>query len=393
MLKVFISYKWVDKDKVYPLVKWLESELGIEVWIDWTGVRSEEIFTAVIEKAIRDCKVFIFMYSKAHEVIEDPNDNWPYREISYASTIKKSIMFVELESCVLAGLYRLKFPDRQVRHANNSQEMDELVKDVRRLLHLPQPNTIPPKTDDKKNKGDVNWLVKRLLRFEKPLLYVFVLAAFISVLFGLYNIFLNRDNTSDFVSEMFSCPDENHPHLIDLGLPSGTKWACCNVGADKPEAYGVYYAWGETEKKDYYDWGTYIHCDSSNYTCHDLGSDIAGTQYDVAHVKWGGSWVMPSYDQIEELVNNSSYKWTTMNGVKGGQFTGPSGGTIFLPATGIRYVDGVSVTGSKGLCWSSTQDLSGSYGAYGLRFDLDNAGWIYSSGRIYGRTVRPVSKN
>ena len=100
-----------------------------------------------------------------------------------------------------------------------------------------------------------------------------------------------------------SCPDGNHPHAINLGLPSGTLWACCNVGASMPEEYGGSYAWGETEEKSAYDWSTYIHYDISNYTCNDIGSDISGTDYDVAHVKWGGSWHMPSLEQIKELLN------------------------------------------------------------------------------------------
>ena len=102
------------------------------------------------------------------------------------------------------------------------------------------------------------------------------------------------------------CPDDNHPHMIDLGLPSGTKWACSNVDDDatkqSPTNYGSYYAWGETKEKKVYDWSTYIHCDGTLETCHDIGSDIGGTQYDVAHVKWGGNWQMPTRKQIEELI-------------------------------------------------------------------------------------------
>ena len=87
-----------------------------------------------------------------------------------------------------------------------------------------------------------------------------------------------------------SCPDDNHPHAIDLGLPSGTKWACCNVGASTPEGYGNYYAWGETEPKSEYNLSTYIHCDGSQSTYHDIGSDIAGTGYDTATANWGAPW-------------------------------------------------------------------------------------------------------
>ncbi len=189
-----------------------------------------------------------------------------------------------------------------------------------------------------------------------------------------------------------SCPDNHHPHMIDLGLPSGTKWACCNVGANKPEEYGGYYAWGETEEKDYYDWSNYIHFDGSSSTCHDLGHDIAGTQYDVAHVKWGGSWVMPSKTQQDELRENCSSEWTTVNGVNGRIFTGSNGGSIFLPAAGYRWNDDLSSAGSGGGYWSSTQFPSGTYFAYYLRFYSGYFDWSNYS-RYYGQSVRPVSRN
>ena len=188
-----------------------------------------------------------------------------------------------------------------------------------------------------------------------------------------------------------SCPDSHHPHMIDLGLPSGTKWACCNVGATKPEEYGGYYAWGETEEKATYNWSTYIHCDGSYNTCHDLGSDIAGTQYDVAHVKWGGSWVMPSYAQNEELIYNCTSEWTTLNGINGRIFTGSNGSIIFLPDTSYRGDDSFHV--SKGAhYWASDGGGSTSFATY-LYF---HSGQVFSFdgffNRAYGFSVRPVSR-
>ncbi len=85
-----------------------------------------------------------------------------------------------------------------------------------------------------------------------------------------------------------TCPDGNHPHMIDLGLPSGTKWACCNVGASKPEDYGNYYAWGETQPKSVYDEDTYAYYQNGSYV--NIGSDIAGTGYDAATANWGAPW-------------------------------------------------------------------------------------------------------
>lgn len=97
---------------------------------------------------------------------------------------------------------------------------------------------------------------------------------------------------------------------VDLGLPSGTKWADRNVGASSPEDFGDYYAWGETEVKDSYTWETYTLCDGTAYSCYDIGEDIAGTDYDVAHVKWGGNWEMPTKEQFEELINNCTWYYT-----------------------------------------------------------------------------------
>ena len=186
------------------------------------------------------------------------------------------------------------------------------------------------------------------------------------------------------------CPDDNHPHMIDLGLPSGTKWACCNVGAEKPEDYGGYYAWGETEEKDVYHWTTYIHCDGSKNTCHDLGSDIAGTQYDVAHVKWGGSWVMPTDEQRKELAVNCRQEWTTLNDVNGRKFTSKTNGNcIFLPAAGYRYNSGLNNNGGNGYYWTATQYSRYAYQAYSLTFSTSSSGYN-TQGRDEGQSVRPV---
>ena len=216
-----------------------------------------------------------------------------------------------------------------------------------------------------------------------------------------------------FTANAQSCPDNNHPHMIDLGLPSGTKWACCNVDDDaskqSPTNYGSYYAWGETEVKDVYNDVTYqystgvdedgdgryddFHEDTFCYGVNmDLGCDIAGTKYNVAHVKWGGSWVMPSFDQIQELLDNCTYEWITVNGVDGGKFIGSNGGSIFLPAAGGRYGSDLYGAGSNGFYWSSTQSPSFASRAYDLRF---YSGYTdcSSSRRSRGPIVRPVFRD
>ena len=188
------------------------------------------------------------------------------------------------------------------------------------------------------------------------------------------------------------CPDNNHPHLIDLGLPSGTKWACCNVGADKPEAYGGYYAWGETEEKSIYNNETYQYY---NGYWQNLGSGISGTEYDVAQEKWKGPWVMPSREQQFELVNNCTSTWTTQNGVRGKLFTGANGGSIFLPAAGSRRDSSLVNADSGGYYWSSTQYPSKSNNAFCLYFGphlgSDTTTTFYIGNRSDGHSVRPVS--
>ncbi len=189
-----------------------------------------------------------------------------------------------------------------------------------------------------------------------------------------------------------TCPDNNHPHMIDLGLPSGTLWACCNVGATTPDGYGGFYAWGETQPKDYYWWSTYLLCDGSYETCYDIGTDIAGTQYDAATANWGLPWQMPTWNQFEELIDNCITIWTTQNGIVGCKFAGPSGGTIFLPAAGYSSYDGVGSVGSSGNYWSSTLDGPNPGGPFWLFFMND---WpIRNIGpRACGHSVRPVKNS
>ena len=187
-----------------------------------------------------------------------------------------------------------------------------------------------------------------------------------------------------------SCPDDNHPHMIDLGLPSGTKWACCNLGAAKPEDYGGYYAWGETEEKDYYDWSTYDHCDGTERTSHDIGNDIAGTQYDAATANWGSPWMMPNIDQIKELLDNCESERTTENGVKGYRYTGPNGVSVFFPAGSLRHAEvDRNYLGTDGVYWSSSLTQWDTDKAYELIFTGNDTYYIYIE-RSSGLSVRPV---
>lgn len=198
----------------------------------------------------------------------------------------------------------------------------------------------------------------------------------------------NEDNPPSEKAYL-TCPDDHHPHLIDLGLPSGTKWACCNVGASTPEEYGDYIAWGETSAKSAYNWDTYQYGSSEDDVVN-IGNDIADTGYDAATVNCGTPWRMPSAAQIAELINNTTSIWTTQNNVSGRKFTGSNGGTIFLPAAGIIWDEFRGMDGSWGYYWGSTLDESDQSCAYGIYFGSDDMCWLSRDYRNYGRTVRPV---
>ena len=191
---------------------------------------------------------------------------------------------------------------------------------------------------------------------------------------------------------------------VDLGL--SVKWASWNVGATAPEEYGGYYAWGETEEKTEYSWSTYKWCNGSEYSLTKYCTDnYYGTldykstlepEDDVAHVKWGDSWRMPTFDEIMELLDECSWQWTAVNGVNGQKVTGPNGNSIFLPAAGYYASTMIYERGSEGLYNSSmlAENSFLCYSCRGLVFDESRWYWYghsgYQLGRHIGFSVRPV---
>ena len=148
----------------------------------------------------------------------------------------------------------------------------------------------------------------------------------------------------------------NGHKYVDLGL--SVKWATCNVGASSPSGCGNYYAWAETEPKTCYNEGTYKFCDvrtdengrNANYY-HYVSTkytDISGTEYDVAHVKWGATWRMPMEKDWKELEEKCQWVWITYNGMNGYRVTGPNGNNIFLPAAGTMISERLSRLGEQG---------------------------------------------
>ena len=184
---------------------------------------------------------------------------------------------------------------------------------------------------------------------------------------------------------------------VDLGL--SVKWATCNVGANKPEDYGDYFAWGETQPKSKYDWSTYKwckgseesqtkYCTSSSYGTVD-NKTILEAADDAAHANWGGSWRMPTKAEQDELREKCTWTWTTQNGVNGYKVTGTNGNSIFLPAAGYRFYSSLGVAGSLGYYWSSSLFTDSPYDALRVSFDSDYVNRS-TTDRYYGQSVRPV---
>ena len=196
---------------------------------------------------------------------------------------------------------------------------------------------------------------------------------------------------------------ENGYEWVDLGLPSGLKWATMNVGATTPEGYGIYYTWGETRgPKSTYEWSNYKWCKGSFYThtkyCTDSGYGTVDNKTtldlsdDAANANWGGNWRMPTKAELDELRNTSytTWTWTTQNGVSGRKVTSKvNGNSIFLPAAGLHSDYTLYVAGSGGCYWSSSLHNTVSSKACRLFFD---SGKVSSSDgyRSDGYSVRPV---
>ena len=166
---------------------------------------------------------------------------------------------------------------------------------------------------------------------------------------------------------------------VDLGLPSGLKWAKCNVGAEKETDYGYYFQWGETTPDTNCTWGTYEHCNRSETTLRKYNTSSSygenpdntitlETEDDAATQIMGGDWRMPTEAEIQELLDNTTNEWTQVNGVNGRKLTSKTDKSkyIFIPAAGECFYGSMSTVGNNGHIWSSSLYTSKPSGAWRL---------------------------
>jgi hypothetical protein len=218
---------------------------------------------------------------------------------------------------------------------------------------------------------------------------------------------VSRSSVSGFspqAAESKASGSANGHDYVDLGLPSGTLWATCNLGASKPEDFGNYYAWGETDTKTNYNnpkdykyfnvnYNNYVtltkYCNRSDCGYNDFVDNLTDLQSvdDAATANWGSGWRTPTKAQYDELLANTSEKWMTCNGVKGSLFTAKNGQSIFLPASGV-WGSELDHIGIYAYYWSRSLFVDRPYDAWYLI--IPNGSMFYGSTRNCGFSVRPI---
>ncbi|MBO7287004.1 MAG: TIR domain-containing protein [Bacteroidales bacterium] len=387
---IFISYKRLDKDKVFPIKDFIERNTGYNCWIDLDGIESDAQFADIIIKAINNAEVFLFMYSKTHSKIENFEEDWTVKEINFAQMKKKRIVFVNLDNTPLTDRFYFMFSTKQQVAATSDVAMKKLCADIKQWLRNEDEERLEQERIERekreaevKRKAEQERLERERREAEQKRLEQERIER------------ERREAEAKRKAEMQKSVSNmaNGHEYVDLGLPSGLKWATCNVGSNKPEDYGDYFAWGELKPKQEYTDQTYEHYISflgiNSSSMVFLGEISGNTQYDTARVKWGGKWRIPTLAELKELCDKCTWTWMSQNGVEGYKVTGPNGNSIFLPAAGYRDGSSLYDAGSLGNYWSSTPFEYDESGAFYLKFDSADHGGRFDY-RGNGRSVRPV---
>ena len=346
---VFISYSSKNQKVVEAMCAYLEQH-KVRCFVAYRDIPKGVVWAKAIVEALDESKMMVVVFSEEFNLSDQVD-----REIELASEDKKPILTFRISNTMFKGAkkYYLKNINWIDAFPNPENLFDTLLDNVAKLIGFPLSEK------------------ERQERGYKPI----------------------QENNKQYPKII------NGHEYVDLGLPSGLKWATCNVGANKPEDYGDYFAWGETETKTEYSKGNSLTLEHSVSELRRRGivdgNNRLTSSHDAARANWGGSWRMPTKEELEELENKCTWIWTTQNGVKGYKVTGSNGKSIFLPAAGYRYGASLYADGSDGYCWSSSPDDYYVYDYYYHAYDLHFYGGGEDVGyydRCYGQTVRPISE-
>lgn len=416
MSDIFISYSRYDSDVVNELVTLLERE-GYSVWIDRDGIESGDDFKRVILKAIKESKVVLF-FSSEHSNVSD----WTAKEIGVAVKYKKHIIPIMLDDsnfneAVEFDLINLDYVDyskvltrlamrerlfktlrnklgmgskesERLEAERKAKEEAERARLEKERLAKAEAERLTKETAEKKRLEEERRAEEERRKTEQERIAAEK----------------KQNNTRQETTNSF-----NGHEYVDLGLPSGTLWATCNVGANKPEEYGDYFAWGEIHPKTNYGWDTYKYsktkkrlfkteelitkyCGEAEFGYDGFTDGLAELQPidDPATANWGNGWYTPKREQWDELKANTNSEWTTRNGVEGRLFTSKKNGqSLFLPDAGYRWYDELSYAGSHGCYGSSSLRTDGPLLAWIFGFNSSDT-YVYDDGRDLGRSVRAV---
>ncbi|MCQ2073996.1 MAG: toll/interleukin-1 receptor domain-containing protein [Bacteroidaceae bacterium] len=423
MARIFISYKRIDFNIVNGIKEHIESELGEKCWIDLDGIESDAQFKDIIISAINECEIVLFMYSSAHSHITDYEKDWTVRELNFAASKNKRIVFINIDKSKLTDQFEFDFGTKQQIDGTSTSSINRLIKDLRNwLLKNGQHPEMPVLSTD---KG-----VRVIKSSKLPIIIIAIAATVILATAVLLHITGRNGISTNYAesvspkttetqsldSDRISTPDEdtvtviletepaivsdelNGYGFVDLGL--SVNWSTCNLGASAPQEAGTYFAWGETSGKTAYRWDNlkyhinttthkfYKYVDNAQFGNTD-GKHVLDLADDAANAAWGKGWRLPTSAEQDELRNKCIWKWTTLNNVHGYEITSNSNGnSIFIPASGYCDETDIIGYGSDGYLWSSETSSGGRNACY-LYF-RDNEVAKSDIGRYLGLCIRPV---
>ena len=325
---VFISYSSKNQKVVEAMCAYLEQH-KVRCFVAYRDIPKGVVWAKAIVEALDESKMMVVVFSEEFNLSDQVD-----REIELASEDKKPILTFRISNTMFKGAkkYYLKNINWIDAFPNPENLFDSLLDNVAKLIGF----SLPEK--------------ERQERGYKPI----------------------QDNNKQYPKII------NGHEYVDLGLPSGLKWATCNVGANKPEDYGDYFAWGDVVSKEIYGYG----CDAE-FMKNDISAEV---QYDAARANWGGKWRMPTKSEFEELEEKCKFVWTILNGINGYKVIGPNGNSIFLPASGFRFKSSKGCDNQNGYYWSSTPHEWESY----YFFFYKGLYKVSDKSRNLGLSVRPV---